>query len=110
MLVDLIVSQQLSGEVDLERTLSAKKEIKQLSRLIAIQQASDLDKFLDQHKKKRLLPQARKRARPSGSLPYLLRSMASICIKVNLGMLFVCVMDEPSQIFLNDVFVDTSLK
>ena len=51
MLVDLIVSQQLSGEVDLERTLSAKKEIKQLSRLIAIQQASDLDKFLDQHQK-----------------------------------------------------------
>ena len=49
MLVDLIVSQQLSGEVDLERTLSAKKEIKQLSRLIAIQQASDLDKYLDQH-------------------------------------------------------------
>ena len=52
MLVDLIVSQQLSGEVDLERTLSAKKEIKQLSCLIAIQQASDLDKFLDQHKKR----------------------------------------------------------
>ena len=26
--------------------------------------------------------------------------MASICVKVNLGMLFVCVMDGPSQIFL----------
>ena len=37
MLLDLIVSQQLSGEVDLERTLFAKKEIPQLSHLIAIQ-------------------------------------------------------------------------
>ena len=55
--------------------------------------------------KKGLLPQARKRARPSGSLPYLLRSMASICIKVNLGMLFVCVMDGPSQILLNHVAI-----
>ena len=52
IVVDLIVSQQLSGEVDLEHTLSAKKEIKQLSRLIAIQQASDLDKYLDQHQKR----------------------------------------------------------
>ena len=51
-LVDLIVSQQLSGEVDLENTLSAKKEIKELTRLSAIQQASDVDEILDQHQKR----------------------------------------------------------
>ena len=39
MLVNFIVSQQLSGDVDLEPTLSA------------IQQASDLGKFLDQRQK-----------------------------------------------------------
>ena len=41
-LVDLIISQQLFGEVDRESTLSAKEEIRQLARLSATQQASDL--------------------------------------------------------------------
>ena len=120
MLVELIVSQQLSSEVDLERILSAKKEIKQLSLLIAIQQVSDLDKYLDQLKRV-LLPQARKRARPSGSLPYLLRSMASICIKLNLGIALCLrygwaihkyMIGEYLEfwILLNHVFVDTNLK
>ena len=51
-LVDLIVSQQLSGEVDQESTLSAKEEIRQLARLSVIQQASDLDEVMDQHQKR----------------------------------------------------------
>ena len=52
-LVDLIVSQKISGEVDTESTLSAKREIKQLTRLSAIQQASALEEAMD-HQQKRL--------------------------------------------------------
>ena len=54
-LVDLIVSQKISGEVvDTESTLSAKREIKQLTRLSAIQQASALEEVMG-HQQKRLL-------------------------------------------------------
>ena len=51
-LVDLIVSQQLSGGPNLETTLSTKKEIRQLARLSAIQQASDLDEVMNPHQKR----------------------------------------------------------
>ena len=51
-LVDLIVSQQLSRGSNLETMLSTKKEIRQLARLSAIQQASNLDGVMDPHQKR----------------------------------------------------------
>ena len=51
-MVDLIVSQQLSGEVDLESILSAKKEIRQLTSLFAILQPSELNEVMNPYQKR----------------------------------------------------------
>ena len=50
-LVNLIVSQKISGEVDTESMLSAKREIKQVTRLSAIQQASALEEAMGHQQK-----------------------------------------------------------
>ena len=107
--MDLIVSEQLFGEVGQESTLSAKEEIRQLAHLSAIHQASDLDEVMDQHQK-RLVTLGKERAHPFGSLPCPLRNMASIYIKVNLGMHSACGMDGSSPTHLSSAFVETSLK
>ena len=77
------VSQQLSGGPDLEATQSAKTKIRQLARDRAIQQASDLDVFMDHHQK-RSVTLEKNRAHPSGSPPCQLRNTASDSIKVML--------------------------
>ena len=53
-LVDLIVQQQLTGEVKLGKILTVKKELRQLSRLSIICQAANLHNSLDA-KQKRLI-------------------------------------------------------
>ena len=53
-MVDLIVQQQLTGEVELGKILTVKKELRQLSRLSIICQAANLHNSLDA-KQKRLI-------------------------------------------------------